>query len=68
MRYIYLASTRGPFRLSIQSTGGEVAGKVFDLATHPDGVDWDYVWDSFDVDLAAGEIELVFFKGIKFID
>jgi hypothetical protein len=38
--------------------GQEVAGKVFDLRVNEDVADWEYLWDSFEVDLPAGEVTL----------
>lgn len=58
VRYMQVRRWRGPFRLAVLRGGQEVAGKVFDLRVNEDVADWEYLWDSFEVDLPAGEVTL----------
>jgi len=58
VRYIYSSSRRGSFRLAMLKDSKELAGKDFDLDVRPKARNWSYVWDSFDVDLSAGILDM----------
>jgi hypothetical protein len=58
VRHIYHSTWRGAFHLAVLSGGVERAGKDFDREARPAVGEFEYVWDSFDVELPAGPIDL----------
>jgi hypothetical protein len=58
VRYMAHDTYRGPFDVDLLSSDKVVASHAFDLAAKPDAENWDYVWDSFDAELPAGEYSL----------
>ena len=58
VRYIHHSTRRGPFRLAVFRNGRELGGEDFDLEAKAGLDDWSYPWDSFDLDLPAGPVEL----------
>jgi hypothetical protein len=57
-RYMVHSSWRGPFDVDVLSGDKVVASRTFDEEYKPGTENWDYRWESFDVDLAAGEYSL----------
>jgi hypothetical protein len=62
VRHNYYRLRRGPFRLSVTQNGQLAGEQVFDLNARPSVRDWQYVWDSFDVALSAGDCRLTLSK------
>jgi hypothetical protein len=59
VRYMVHGSYRGPFEMDVLSGENVLASHAFDVATLPPVEDWDYRWESFDVELpASGEYSL----------
>ncbi len=58
VRYMQVATWRGPFRVSVAAGGKDVAAQVFDLQPDPQVENWNYTWKSFDAELPRGEITL----------
>jgi hypothetical protein len=58
VRYMVHSAYRGPFDVDVLSGDKVVASHAFDLKAKPGVDNWDYAWDSFDAELAAGENSL----------
>lgn len=58
VRYMQVGAWRGPFQLAVSAGEKQLAAKTFDLDVQPGVADWEYLWQSFDADLPAGEVTL----------
>ncbi len=58
VRYLHHRRWRGPFVLTIRQDRQTVATKVIDSRKRQSAGDFEYVWESFDVNLHAGEVDL----------
>ncbi len=62
VRYLHVAAWRGPFEVGVVVNDNRVASKTFDQHAVPDLASWEYTWQSFDVDLSAGDVTLTLSK------
>ena len=58
VRYMQVGAWRGPFQLAVSLGEKQLGAKTFDLEVQPGVADWEYLWQSFDADLPAGEVTL----------
>lgn len=59
VRFMVHSAWRGPFEVDVLSGDQVVGSHAFDVEYQPGTEDWDYRWDSFDVELpASGEYSL----------
>ena len=57
VRYIQFINYRGPFTVAVYKNNNKLAEKHFDLAAK-DGINNDFLWEYFDLELPVGEITL----------
>ena len=62
VRSMQVAAWRGPFQVTVSTSSGELARKLFDSELLPGVADWNFSWQSFDVDLPAGEVTITLAK------
>ncbi|NQU12062.1 beta-galactosidase trimerization domain-containing protein [bacterium] len=65
VRYLQSLQHRGPFRVALATAGSEIAANDFDTTRKEEGVNLDYVWDSFEADLPAGPATVTISKAAK---
>lgn len=58
VRYLQVSAWRGPFQLAVATGEKQLAARTFDLEVQPGVADWEYIWQSFEADLPAGEVTL----------
>ena len=62
VRYMQVAAWRGAFQLAVTAGEKQLVAKTFDLEVQPGVADWEYLWQSFEADLPAGEVTLALTK------
>ena len=62
VRYMQVSAWRGPFQVSVAAGEKLIAGQVFDREIITGVADWEYTWQSFDIELPAGDVTLTLAK------
>lgn len=62
VRAIQVSHWRGAFRVEVSAKGKEVGSQVFDAEPIKGVEDWEYPWQSFDIDLLAGDATITLSK------
>jgi hypothetical protein len=65
VRYMQVATWRGPFQVAVSDGETTIAAKVFDNEVIAGVADWEYTWQSFDALLLEGNVTLSLVKEAK---